>query len=243
MSSMSSAIGGISSLMGRIGGIGQTQRFDPSSMVDQVFSKIDTQGKGYLDATDFQAAFEQISSKVGSKLGAGVEKALSVLDGDGDGKISSTELSDRLTTLVESLGVIPGMDGKQLPSAAENEVGFTKDELTRQLAGFRAADQPNAVEIPRVDFLTNLLREFDATDSDGDGRVNFDEIMTLGQQSSQGIGSGETDTFFAGSHATASNATSESDNAKLMRTIMQLMHAYDASGQESDATESLSVSV
>jgi len=55
-----SSIGSINSSM--MSGMMRMQRPDPSKMTDSLFSKLDTSGKGYLEKSDLQSAFSNISS-------------------------------------------------------------------------------------------------------------------------------------------------------------------------------------
>ncbi|MFA7318902.1 MAG: EF-hand domain-containing protein, partial [Sulfuricella sp.] len=74
------------------------QRPDPSQMASKMFSKLDSKNQGYIEKSDLQSAFDQIS---GSGNSASVDEVFKKLDGDGDGKITEQEMSDSLTKMAE----------------------------------------------------------------------------------------------------------------------------------------------
>jgi Ca2+-binding EF-hand superfamily protein len=94
MSSAMSGVGGCSSA----GGMSGTQRPDTSKMVDNLFSKLDTKGRGYIEKSDFQGAFDKVASK-----SASADDVFKALDGNDDGKITKQEMSDSVTKLADQL--------------------------------------------------------------------------------------------------------------------------------------------
>ena len=94
---MSSAIGGAGGCSSA-GGMGGMQRPDPSKMVDNLFAKLDTKGQGYIEKSDFQGAFDKVSSKTPS-----VDDVFSALDNNDDGKITKQEMSDSVQKLADQL--------------------------------------------------------------------------------------------------------------------------------------------
>jgi hypothetical protein len=82
--------------------------------LEQVFSNLDTEGKGYLDASDFETAFEALGldesseESDGSLTLPGVEDVVAALDMDGDGKVSSGDLTEGMRSLTDSLSFLQG---------------------------------------------------------------------------------------------------------------------------------------
>ncbi|MTW20120.1 EF-hand domain-containing protein [Allochromatium palmeri] len=82
--------------------------------LEQVFSTLDTEGKGYLDASDFETAFEALGLGESSEESdenltlPGVEDVVAALDMDGDGKVSSGDLSEGMRSLTDSLSFLQG---------------------------------------------------------------------------------------------------------------------------------------
>ncbi|WP_374496529.1 EF-hand domain-containing protein, partial [Vogesella indigofera] len=90
---MSSAISSVGSsylpgMSGMGGGPRAMKRPDGEQMASEIFSKLDTDNQGYLEASDF---------------GSDNEDLFSALDSDSDGKVSKSELSTRLKQLAEEL--------------------------------------------------------------------------------------------------------------------------------------------
>lgn len=82
--------------------------------LEQVFSNLDTEGKGYLDASDFETAFaalglgEESEESDGNLTLPGVEDMVAALDMDGDGKVSSDDLTEGMRSLTDSLSFLQG---------------------------------------------------------------------------------------------------------------------------------------
>lgn len=94
---MSSAIGGAGGCSSA-GGMSGMQRPDSSKLVDNLFSKLDTKGQGYIEKSDFQGAFDKVASK-----SASADDVFKALDGNDDGKITKQEMSDSVTKLADQL--------------------------------------------------------------------------------------------------------------------------------------------
>lgn len=199
-----------------------------SSMVSQLFAKLDTKSQGYLELSDLQSAYSAISGSDSSSASA----VFTALDSDSDGKVSESEFSSTLSKLQESLdgqfnqmrmqgmgGHGPqGMAGMPPPPPPQDDSGFTQDELQSQLAEIGASDSQ------RSSLISNIVSNFAAADSDGDGKVTFQEARAYDESSKAGSTS-----------STSTTTASGNDDLKLMQKIMQLMHAY---GNTSDSTAS-----
>jgi Ca2+-binding EF-hand superfamily protein len=87
---------------------------DQTETLERVFSNLDTEGKGYLDAGDFETAFaalglgESEDESDGNLTLPGVEDVVAALDMDGDGKISSEDLTEGVSSLTDSLSFLQG---------------------------------------------------------------------------------------------------------------------------------------
>jgi len=158
---MSSAIGGAGGCSSAtMGGMNGMQRPDPSKMVDNLFSKLDTKGQGYIEKSDLQGAFDQASSKTPS-----VEDIFKALDGDGDGKVTKQEMSDSVQKLADQLvgqlqnmrmggmGGMGGMSKSDVSGMAESATGSAAQKLT------------------------DLAENFDAADTNQDGNISAQELM------------------------------------------------------------------
>jgi Ca2+-binding EF-hand superfamily protein len=234
MSSTISSVGGHSSLMT------QMMRHNTSKMAQDLFSQIDTSGKGYIEKSDLESAFQQLSSSSSSSGTSTADQIFSSLDSNGDGKITQEEMSTGLQKLSdaldsqfqsmrmsEAMGGMGGMGGMP-PPPPENDTGFTKDELQTQL------DQIGSTDSKRSSLLSNIIANFDKADTNGDGKVSFKEAMAYDQSSN----SSSTTSSGSSASSTSTSSSSTASEAKLMLTIMQLMHAY-----QTNVTSSMTSSV
>lgn len=219
------------------------------SSISQLFAKLDTKSQGYLEQSDLVSAFSQISSSSSSTAASDV---FSALDSNSDGKVTESEFSTTLTKLQEELDSqfsqmrmnghhgghgAQGMAGTP-PTPPQDDAGFTQDELTSQLSEIGSTDST------RASFISNIVQNFAAADTNSDGKVSFSEAQTYNSNSS-------TDTSSTGTSATStaaassSSSTNANSDAQLMFQIMQLMHAYGNFGdnqQNASAASLLSVS-
>ncbi|MBK1716870.1 EF-hand domain-containing protein [Thiocystis violacea] len=263
MSSLLNSVTNAASMVSGLTGTGARQRQDPTETIARVFSNLDTEGKGYLEAADFETAFE--------KLGVGdtgtsdenltlvdADRVISALDQDGDGKVTTEDLSQGLRAITDSVGFLQGRLGTEgleamgampppPPPPPGEQAGFTEEELTSQLAALTESDEASETDAYGSDLLANILAQFDTADADGDGRISGVEAMsfaqTLGDADPGSNEEGEADgttTSTAGSQG--ANADRATADLLVMRRIMQLMDAYDSPYQTSDTGESLSVS-
>jgi len=204
---MSSAIGGAGGCSSA-GGMSGMQRPDPSKMVDNLFAKLDTKGQGYIEKSDFQGAFDQVSSKTPS-----VDDVFNALDNNDDGKITKQEMSDSVQKLADQLvsqlqsmrmsGKMGGMDS----------AGMSKGDIS----GMAENATGSASQM-----LSDLVQNFDAADTNQDGNISAQELMA----------------YQASSETTSSSNGAQSGDAKVMARIMDLMATYGALGQDEQTSGS-----
>lgn len=241
MSSISS-IGSSNSMMmqGMNGMRGMRQRPDPAEMAVNLFSQLDTSGQGYIQKSDLQAAFDKVSSSTSTSTSASsnVDDLFAKLDTDSDGKVTRQEFSDTLKKLHDDfeqqfqdnrmqiamqaggMGGMNGMGGMPPPPLrGGNDQGFTKDELSSQLEEIGSSDSE------RSSLISSTIQNFDAADTNGDGKVSFQEAMAFQQSSSNSSSSGSTTSSSAAS-STSSSSSSDNSEAKVMMQIMKLMQVY-----------------
>lgn len=216
-----------------ISGIGNA-----SQLSSKLFSALDTKNQGFLEKSDLVSAFSKLSSSTSSDS-TSVDDVFSALDSDKDGKVTKSEFASTLSKLQEELdsqfnqmrmqgggghGGPQGMGGPPPPPPAE-DAGFTKDELSSQL-------EEAGGDSKRSSLISNIVNNFEAADSDGDGKVSFTEAMAYDKSTQNSTASDAT----SGSASASSNS-----DAGIMMKIMQLMHAYgsDQQDQSSNSTASL----
>ena len=200
-----------------------------SQMASQLFSRIDTKSQGYIEKSDLATAFSQISAKANDTTS--VDDVFAALDGDSNGQVTESEFSSVLSQLQAQLdsqfsqmrmegkggsGGPQGMAGMPPPPPPGDDAGFTKDELSSQLEDIGSTDTQ------RSSLISNIVENFEAADSDGDGKVSFKEAMAFDEASKSATSSSATST----SSSTDTAQAAASTDAQVMMKIMQLMHAY-----------------
>lgn len=203
MSGAISGIGGNSSML--MQGMGRMQRQDPSKMAEDLFSKLDTSGKGYIEKSDLQTAFQSVPASSSTSA----EDVFASLDGDSDGKVTQQEMSDSIKKLsdaldsqFQSMRMSGAMGGMGMRKGAD-DAGLTQADLASQLTSIGNPDSN------RANMLSSILDNIDQVDSNSDGRVNREETQAY-KQSSQ-------------STTATANTSSE---AQVLIQIMNLAQAY-----------------
>lgn len=202
-----------------------------SSQMSQLFSRLDSKSQGYLEKSDLVSAFSAISGTEDSAA----EELFAALDADSDGKVTESEFASTLSKLQEELdsqfaqmrmqgmaGQGPQGMGGMPPPPPPNDEGFTQEELEAQLTEIGDADSD------RSSLIADIVSNFEAADSDGDGKVSFQEAMAYKDEQQSASGTEESST-----------AQASSSESQVLKQIMQLMQAYGRPDQD-EATSLLS---
>lgn len=201
-----------------------------SQLASQFFSRLDSKSQGYIEQSDFTSAISQTSQNADtSKLA----ELFQTFDSDSDGKVTESEFTTRLTDLLSQLeaqagqsrvqGGMPPPGGPQgagspPPAPPQNDAGFTKDELSTQL------DEIGSSDSKRSSLISSVIENFDQADTDGDGKVSFQEAMAL-EKSSQSTSS-----------STSTESTGTDNDARVLMQLSRLLAAY--AGTDSNSTTS-----
>jgi len=155
-----SAIGGAGGCSSA-GGMSGMQRPDSSKMVDNLFSKLDTKGQGYIEKSDFQGAFDKVASK-----SASADDVFKALDGNDDGKITKQEMSDSVTKLADQL--VSQLQNMRMSgnNGGMGGVGMSKSDISSMADSSSASQQ-----------LKELAQNFDVADTNQDGTISAQELM------------------------------------------------------------------
>lgn len=197
--------GGCSSAM--MGGMNGMQRPDPSKMADKLFSKLDTKGQGYIEKSDLQGAFDQVSAKRASGNMPSVDDVFKTLDGDGDGKVTKQEMSDSVQKLADQLdSQFQDMRMRGKGGISESDIGRMAESATGSAA----------------QTLSALAQNFDATDTNQDGKISGQEAMA----------------FQASNETDSSSSEAQRGDAGVMARIMELAASYGAFSQDEQASSS-----
>jgi len=142
-----------------MGGMSGMQRPDTSKMVDNLFSRLDTKGQGYIEKSDFQGAFDKVASKTAS-----ADDVFKALDGNDDGKITKQEMSDSVTKLADQL-VSQLQSMRMSGGGGMGGVGMPKNDIS-SMADSGASQK-----------LDDLAQNFDVADTNKDGAISAQELM------------------------------------------------------------------
>jgi len=86
------------------------QRPDPSKMAEDLFSKLDTKGQGYIEKSDLESALSKTSQSNSSNSSSVADDMFAKLDNDGDGKVTKEEMSATIQKIAAELdGPAPRM--------------------------------------------------------------------------------------------------------------------------------------
>jgi len=236
MSSVSSVTS--SSLSSTYNISGMQRRPSAAKMAEDLFSKLDTTSKGYIEESDLTSALSSLSSS-SSSSSTSASDIFNELDSDSDGKITKDELTNGLEKLAESLDNQFNQMRMQAATtgssqSTSNSDGFTKDELTNQLSEIDSTDSK------RSSLINNIIKNFDAADTDSDGKVSFAEAMAYDQNSQSTTGTSSTTASTSTSSTTASTNTTE---AQVLRQLMDLLRAYGTDDQSSQGVAASLLSV
>jgi Ca2+-binding EF-hand superfamily protein len=234
-----SSIGSANSYITSYQGIGgqRANRPDPAQAVENLFSKLDTGNKGYLEKSDLVSAFEQIDSGKAS-AGTSVDDVFSTLDSDSDGKVTKEEMTSGLRKLSEELDSqynvmrtsgmdgMSGMQGKPPPPPPQGgDQGLTQEEMS----GIAETTSDSIL----AELMSNIASNFEAADADGDGKVTYEEAMAY--QAEQG-GTSSSSSSSTSTTAASTQSQSSDNDAAVMRRILDLMRAYATDESDSAGT-------
>lgn len=213
------------------------QKPDAATMAEDLFAKLDTSGKGYIEQSDLTSALSSTSS-TSTEGTASASEIFSQLDSDGDGKVTQDELKTSIQKLAESLDsqfdAMRMQGGMQPPPPppSESDAGFTEEELTDQLAEIGSTDSA------RASLISNVVNNFDAADTNEDGKVSFQEAIAYDKANPTSSSSSTTDSTSSTDSATSTTSVASSDktDAQVFRQLMELLRTY---GDADDSTKNL----
>ncbi|MBF4990399.1 EF-hand domain-containing protein [Methylophilus sp. QUAN] len=160
-----------------------------SQISSNIFSKLDTSNQGSIDATTLSKA---LGGSTDDQTSSEVSDLVSSMDTDGDSKITKSELSQGIENLFKQLqsasnqaggaqGMPPpppgGAGGPPPPRGGDEEdTGLTQDQMQEMAS---STDDSKLSEL-----LNNVASNFEAADTNGDGKVTQQEAMAYQQSQS-----------------------------------------------------------
>lgn len=186
-----------------------------SNGISSLFYQLDTTSKGYLSKTDMESAFAQVS---GSSDTESADSLFSTLDADSNGQLTQSEFSAGVEKLLSALDsqfyqMRAGEQGNRPPPPPPgNDEGFTRDELSEIAA--------TTSDSKLASLMSTLEENFDAADTNGDGKITRDEAMSY--QQAQG----------GGDATSVSTNTASTDAVSTLLKMIQMMQAYSTNDSE-----------
>jgi Ca2+-binding EF-hand superfamily protein len=213
------------------------QKPSASEIAEDVFSTLDSSGKGYIEQADLASAMSSFSS---SDDMMSSDEMFSLLDADGDGKVTQQELTSSFEDMAAEMRV-RSQGGSPPPPPPPEDEGLTAEQLAEM------AESTGDTEMAKL--FAQLAENFDEADVNGDGKVTHDEAMNYQSEQSgseqtmaQGAmppppppnGSGD-DSGFTQEELTEMAASEDSPMAGL---FSQLAENFDAADTNEDGTVS-----
>ncbi|MCK9397065.1 MAG: EF-hand domain-containing protein [Methylobacter sp.] len=169
------------------------QRPDPSKMAEDLFSKLDTKGQGYIEKSDLEAALGKVSQSGSSSSSSVADEMFSKLDGNGDGKVTKEEMSSTIQKIASEL------DGPAPRARMQGDGGGMPPPPPQ--GGAQGAGSTDSA---------SSSQDTDPADTNGDGTVSVNEAQAYqALQASKNV---------SGSDASSSSSASNAD-AKLMQML------------------------
>lgn len=179
------------------------ERRELREVVARIFDVYDADGSGFLDASEFNAVFTDLTSELGLSAGDSSRLAQEILanvDVNGDGQVQRAEFMpiamNILQTMLEEAEALggEGVDEDELIQRAQNILvhGMKEEELTEVLFKiFQDADKDNSGALDPDEFVNclqsteigftedevNLMKQ--NVDVNGDGLIDFQEFAPL----------------------------------------------------------------
>lgn len=204
---------------------------DPSKMVDKLFAIADTTSKGYITKSDLQSAMSQTSGSGSSKS---VDEIFKKIDTNGNGQITKEEMTSGMKSLTGSLqGQIhkTGRGGPPPGAHPPPPSSSSSDSTSSATNTYEAADtnQDGTVsqkEQISYDFLKQSISSAQAYSTSS----NTSQAASETTSSTSGTAASET------SSTSAASATATDSDAKIMKQLSNLMHAYGNTHSSSNSS-------
>lgn len=225
---VSAVSGGGSSYPAQINASGR--RPDAAAMQQKLFKKMDSDGDGSVSSAEFSDF-----SKNAPKLPDGVKApSFSDMDTDKSGALSQTELAagtkqleEQLHSQFQSMRAAGGGQARPAgPPPSDGGDGMTKDQIDSLAQSTSSSDSTVSSK------LTDLSKNFDAADTNQDGKVSIEELLKYEDNKNK--------TANSSSGSTTEN-TQSSQQASLQQQLQSLVKSLLGDGQDL-AKSGLSVS-
>lgn len=207
------------------------QKPDAAAMAADVFALLDSGSKGYIDSSDLAGALESTGSS------ASAEDLLGAMDSDGDGKVTEQELGSLLQKVADQLedsfgaarvGQAMGNRPPPPPPPAGEDEGMSVEQLGAMAEEAEASGSAGASE------LAALVESFDEADTDGDGKVSFQEAMAFRESEEAASG--------ASSDSRPPPPDETARDERMLARVLQMLQEYTGDSSTASTGSTLSVS-
>lgn len=194
-----------------------------SKWADSVFSKLDTKNQGYIEKSDLQSALAGVD---GSATQSGdIDDAFGALDGDGDGKVTKSELTDAMTKLSDQLNA--QFDASRIQGGG----GMRPDgPPPGPPPGGAGSAGPTDSASSTASTASTGSTSAEPADTNGDGTVSAEEQAAYETKQASESDSGQT-----------TRAHHERDPMREFAHALQLLKAYSSDGDTTSTSGSVSV--
>lgn len=158
-----------------IAGVKNMRRPDTSKMADDLFSKLDSSGKGYIEKSDLESAISKISSGSSSNSDASsaADNLFSKLDSNGNGKVTKEEVSATLEKIASQLdGPFPRMRLQGDQNSQGGQAAMPPPPPPQQ--GNQNSQNTSATD--------SSSSSSDPADTNGDGTVSVKEALAYAEE-------------------------------------------------------------
>lgn len=206
-----------------------------SQISSAIFSKLGANNQGYIDKSQLATA---LGSSDSSTDASSTDATFTALDTDSDGKITKSEMTKGIESLLSKLegssstqakeGMPPPPPGGMPPPPPPNDddststdTGLTKEQMTEM------ASSTNDKKLSSL--LSDVANNFDAADTDKNGKVTRDEAMAYEESKKS-----------SGSTSDASSTKSANSQDVALKKIAELVAAYGLSDTDNNSSISYS---
>ena len=193
-----------------------------SKWADSVFSKLDTKNQGYIEKSDLQSALSATDNGGGMQSGD-IDDAFGALDGDGDGKVTKSELTNAMTKLSDQLNA-------QFDAARVNGGGMRPDGPPPGPPPGGAGGAGSTESTGSTGSTASTGNTTEPADTNGDGTVSAQEQAAYDTQQASESDGGQ-----------ATKARHERDPMREFAHALQLLKAYSDDSDTSSTSSSVSV--
>lgn len=239
-------------------GVQRQGRGDPAKIADSVFSKLDTKNQGYLEISDLETAFGNISGTSSStssttssstastgtsstSSSSTVNDLFKKLDSDGDGKVTKDEFSSGIKKLSDELETqfnARRTSGSRPPPPPDGgggqgeDGGLDKTQLT-DLASKVGGSNSSAGAA-----LTQVAQNFEAADTNQDGKVSIQESIAYLEKTASTTSTTSTSTASTTNSSTTDTSSSSSASSDSTGTSATSGTSSTTASSSTDSTSS-----